>query len=56
MVLKIGGNDMLQEMNKNELMAVDGGFGLIGVIVIGGVILLVGTALGLGVAYIVSKI
>lgn len=47
---------MLKEMSNDELLNVDGGIGLFTAIAIGTGCVLVGTALGLGTAYVVSKI
>lgn len=47
---------MFQEMTSQEMMQVEGGITLLAAIGIGALCLLGGTALGLGTAYLVSKI
>lgn len=47
---------MFKEMNNVEMMEVDGGIGLLGAILIGACCVVGGVGLGLGTAYVVSKI
>ncbi|MCR4803445.1 MAG: class IIb bacteriocin, lactobin A/cerein 7B family [Lachnospiraceae bacterium] len=47
---------MFEEMTNLEMMQVEGGIGLLGAIGIGALCLLGGTGLGLGTAYVVSKL
>lgn len=52
----LGGDCMLQEMNYEEVLEIEGGIGLLAAVGIGAGVLLVGTGLGLGTAYLVSKL
>ena len=52
----LGGDCMLQEMNNEEVLEIEGGIGLLAAVGIGACVLLVGTGLGLGTAYLVSKL
>jgi len=45
-----------EEISSEELIEVDGGIGLLAAVGIGAGVLLVGTGLGLGTAYLVSKL
>lgn len=47
---------MFREINEREMVEIDGGIGLITALLIGGGVLLGGTGLGLGTAYVVSKL
>lgn len=47
---------MFNEITNQEMMEIEGGIGLFSAIGIGALCLLGGTALGLGTAYVVSKI
>lgn len=47
---------MFIEINKKEMMEVEGGIGLLAAIGLGALCLVGGTGLGLGTAWVVSKI
>lgn len=47
---------MLQEMDNEEILEVEGGIGLLTAVGIGVLVLGGGTALGLGTAWVVSKL
>ena len=47
---------MFREINEREMVEIDGGITLIAALLIGGGVLLGGTGLGLGTAYVVSKL